>query len=90
MTPREEWLLNSTMLLPSNLNSSSSDEEARDHSQEARDFARNVHLTRKAIKMGIALAALDGPLPVMDTVAFVGVSVYTSYLWGTYYLDYYY
>jgi len=89
MTPRDEWLLNSTMILPSHLNSSSSDEEAMDHSQQAQDFVRNVQLTRKAVSMGVALAALDGPLPVMDTVAFVGVSIYTSYLWGTYYLDYY-
>jgi len=88
MTPRDEWLLNSTMILPSNLNSSQG-EEARDQSQQLFDFHRNVRLTRKAVSMGMALAALDGPLPVMDTVAFVGVSVYTSYLWGTYYLEYY-
>ena len=90
MTPREEWLLNSTMLLPGNLNSSTSEEEARDYDQQTQDFLRNVQLTRKAVSMGVALAALDGPLPVMDTFAFVGVSVYTSYLWGTFYLDYYY
>ena len=88
MTPREEWLLNSTMILPRQLNSSA-EEEARDFSQQAQDFARNVQLTRRAVSMGIALSAVDGPLPVMDTLAFVGVSVYTSYLWGTYYLDYY-
>ena len=88
MTPREEWLLNSTMILPGNLNSSGED-LARDQSQWAQDFARNAQLTRKAVSMGVALAALDGPLPVMDTVAFVGVSLYTSYLWGTFYLEYY-
>jgi len=89
MTPREEWLLNSTMILPNNLNSSSSEEEARDWNQQARDFSRNVKMTRRAVQMGMALAAVDGPLPVMDTIAFVGVSAFTSYLWGTYYLDYY-
>ena len=88
MTPREEWLLNSTMILPGNLNSSSG-EEAREFSQQAQDFARNVQLTRKAVSMGIALSALDGPLPVMDTVAFIGVSIYSSYLWETFYLEYY-
>jgi len=90
MTPRDEWMLNSTMILPGHLNSSSfEEEEARDYSQQAQDLSRNLKLTRRAIQMGIALAAVDGPLPVMDTVAFVGVSVFTTYLWGTYYLDYY-
>ena len=89
MTPREEWLLNSTMILPRQLNSSSVEEEARDVSEQTYEFYRNVQLTRRAITMGAALAALDGPLPVMDTIAFVGVSIYTSYLWGTYYLEYY-
>jgi len=89
MTPREEWLLNSTMILPGNLNSSSPGEEARDYDQQARDFSWNVKMTRRAVQMGMALSAMDGPLPVMDTVAFVGVSVYTSYLWGTFYLDYF-
>jgi len=88
MTPRDEWLLNSTMLFPSQLNSSEG-EEAREHNSYQGDFARNFELTRKAVKMGLALSALDGPLPVMDTLAFVGVSVYTTVLWRQFYLDYY-
>jgi len=88
MTPREEWLLNSTMLFPSELNSSEG-EEARDRNSYQGDLSRNLELTRKAVKMGLALSALDGPLPVMDTIAFVGVSAYTTVLWRRFYLDYF-
>ena len=85
ITPeRQEWLLYANMLMPPVLDDSPSSE-----SQRTQDFARNVQLTRKAWMMGVALASLDGPLPVMDTIAFVGVSLYTAYLWRDFYLDYY-
>lgn len=87
MTPREEWLLMANMLIP--LVSSSSEDAAMDHAQFSSDLAKNIHLTRRAVEMGIALSALDGPLPVMDVVAFVGVSIYTTFLWGEFYLDYF-
>lgn len=90
MTPRDEWLLMCNMSHVNNINSSGSDEElARQLSRQQQDLARNLSLTRRAIAMGAALSALDGPLPVMDTVAFVGVTAFTSVLWGKYYLDYY-
>lgn len=86
MTPREEWLLMANMVIPVVAVSS---EDAQDQTQYTLDLAKNIDLTRRAIKMGIALSALDGPLPVMDTVAFVGVSIYTTVLWSQFYLEYY-
>jgi hypothetical protein len=85
MTPREEWMLMANMTIPVVATSS---EDARDHSQYSLDLAKNIDLTRRALTMGIALSALDGPLPVMDVVAFVGVSVYTTVLWSQFYLEY--
>ena len=88
MTPRDEWLLMANMLIPPVL-SSNSEDTARDSAQQTADFARNVQLTRKAVSMGVALAVLDGPLPVFDIVAVVGVSLYSAYLWREFDLDYY-
>jgi hypothetical protein len=73
------------MMIPS---VASSDEDARDYSQYSLDLAKNIELTRKAVTMGIALSSLDGPLPIMDVVAFVGVSIYTTLLWGEFYFEY--
>lgn len=87
MTPREEWLLMSTMLLPP-VFASQPEDVARDSSQFAVDLHKNVQLTRRAVMMGVALSAIDGPLPVMDIVAFVGVSAYTTVLWARFYSDY--
>ena len=89
MTPRDEWLLMSNMLLPPVYDSETTEDSARDHTQYNLDLARNIKLTARAVKMGLALSALDGPLPVMDIVAFAGVSIYTTILWGNFYLDYY-
>jgi len=89
MTPRDEWLLMSNMLLPPVYASETAEGSARDHAQYNLDLAKNIQLTRRAVTMGIALSALDGPLPVMDIVAFAGVSIYTTVLWGKFYLDYY-
>lgn len=74
------------MLIPPTLES---DDSSRDNAQYASDLAKNIQLTRKAVSMGVALAALDGPLPFMDIVAFTGVSIYTTLLWGEFYFDYY-
>lgn len=86
MTPEEKWMLMANMMIP--LVATSSD-DARDHAQYSMDLAKNIDLTRRAVGMGLALSALDGPLPVMDTIAFVGVSIYTSVLWGQFYFEYY-
>jgi len=89
MSPRDEWLLMSNMLLPPVLPSTDSEGTARDSAQFAFDLNKNLQLTRRAVTMGVSLAQIDGPLPVMDIVALVGVSVYTSILWGKFYTDYY-
>ena len=78
----------STMLLPP-VFASNPEDSARDTAQFTTDLYKNVQLTRRAITMGVALAAMDGPLPVMDIVAFVGVSAYTTILWGSFYSDYF-
>lgn len=88
MSPRDEWLLMANMLIPSGL-ASDDDDQSRDSAQYTADLSRNIQLTRKAVSMGLALSTLDGPLPFMDIVAFAGVSIYTTFLWGEFYLDYY-
>lgn len=87
MSPRDEWLLMANMIIPSV--AVDSEEVARDQAAMSMDLAKNIELTRKAIGMGLALSALDGPLPVMDIVAFAGVSIYTTVLWSQFYLEYY-
>ena len=86
MSPRDEWLLMANMLLPQVY---SSDDPGMDSDKFVLDLSKNIQMTRRAISMGVALAAVDGPLPVMDVIAFGGVSIYTSYIWGKFYLDYF-
>lgn len=86
MSPRDEWLLMANMVLPSVETSSPS---GRSEAQYQLDIAKNLNLTRRAIGMGVALSAIDGPLPVMDVVAFIGVTTYTTVLWYNFYTDYF-
>ena len=86
MSPRDEWLLMANMLLPQVY---SSDDPSIPSDKFVLDLSNNIQMTRRAISMGVALSAVDGPLPVMDVIAFSGVSIYTSYIWGKFYLDYF-
>ena len=88
MTPRDEWLIMANMIIPPVL-SSNSEDTARYSSQYSLDLTRNLQLTRKAVSLGVVLAQLDGPLPIMDVVAVVGVTVYSAYLWREFNQDYY-
>ena len=54
---------------------------------DAMRLRRATQATGRAVSMGIALSAIDGPLPVMDVIAFSVVTVYTAVTWIDYFIN---
>lgn len=45
------------------------------------EFGQAVQKTGQAVRLGIAIAAIDGPIPVMDAVGFGVASVMAMKAW---------
>ena len=45
------------------------------------EFTQAVQTTTRAVRLGMAIAAIDGPIPVMDAVGFGVASVMTLKAW---------
>lgn len=79
-----EWLHNANMIFPTML-TSDSDDDARQFTEDSLALATAIEKTRRAIQLGIALAAIDGPLPFMDVVGFGVTSALAGYAWYEYF-----
>ena len=62
-------------------------EPSVDDGTDAMRLRRATQATGRAVSMGIALSAIDGPLPVMDVIAFSVVTVYTAVTWIDYFIN---
>ena len=83
---KEEWM-HRCMLLPIQAMSSSIDEleqNQRKLDQDAK-LAKAYNRTAKAALVGAALAASDGPLPVMDVVGLGVASLMATIAWVDYF-----
>lgn len=58
-----------------------------DDGADAIRLRRATQGTARAVSMGLALSAIDGPLPVMDVVAFTGVTIYSAVTWIDYFTN---
>ena len=59
----------------------------KDDGTDAIRLRRATQGTARAVSMGLALSAIDGPLPVMDLVAFTGVTIYSAVTWIDYFTN---
>ena len=79
---KEEWLMNANALIPTvmKINSQTNQVEmAWDIDPKA---AHAVNKTARAVTIGVTLAAMDGPLPIMDVVGFgvaTGMAIHAWY-----------
>ena len=83
---KEEWL-HRTMMLPMQAMSSSIDEELQLQRKLDQNYklAKALNRTAKAALVGVAISAIDGPLPVMDVVGFGVASTMAAIAWHDYF-----
>ena len=77
-THKEEWMIHAQVLIPQIITSVQNDGSIMS-TEKAAAGGIAVQKTIRAIQAGVALSAIDGPLPVMDVVGF-GVAVTGSAL----------
>jgi len=78
-THKEEWMFHAQVLIPHIVHTVQTDDGTPMSVERAAAGGIAVQKTARAVSAGIALAAIDGPLPVMDVVGF-GVAVTGSAL----------
>jgi hypothetical protein len=83
---KEEWM-HRCMLFPMQAMSSSIDEMEQNQRKLDQDakLAKAFNRTAKAALVGVALAASDGPLPVMDIVGLGVASLMATIAWVDYF-----
>jgi len=77
-THKEEWMIHAQVLIPQIITTVQNDGSTMSM-EKAAAGAIATQKTIRAIQAGVALSAIDGPLPVMDVVGF-GVAVTGSAL----------
>ena len=80
---KEEWMMNANALIPKTIKLKDNQVEmAWDIDPKA---AIAVNKTARAVTIGVSLAAMDGPLPVMDVVGFTVASGMAIHAWYEYF-----
>ena len=70
---KEEWMMNANALIPTRMKINSQTNQVEMSWTIDPKAAIAVNKTARAMTIGVTLAAMDGPLPVMDVVG-LGVS----------------
>ena len=80
-----EWMAHATLLLPTLITRIDEEYQPRFQGQNGINSAGRLRLavktTQKAAGIGLALSAIDGPLPIMDVVGFGFFSVMSIGAW---------
>jgi hypothetical protein len=83
---KEEWMMKSSFIQTAQI--SSPDRDPQDNhmsADDAGDLGVAVAKTNRAIILGAAISAMDGPLPVMDVVGFSIAAVTAGLAWYDYF-----
>jgi hypothetical protein len=83
---KEEWMMKSSFIQTAQISSPQRDpEQAFMSPDDAGDLGVAVAKTNRAIVLGAAIAAIDGPVPVMDVVGFSVAAITAGLAWYDYF-----
>jgi hypothetical protein len=82
---KEEWMMNANALIPKTIKLSADNSQVQMTWDIDPKAAIAVNKTARAVTMGVTLAAMDGPLPVMDVVGFTVASGMAIHAWYEYF-----
>jgi len=80
---KEEWMAHAAMIIPKNIQISDDQVTMTWDIDPKAGIA--INKTARAVTMGVTLAAMDGPLPVMDVVGFTVASGMAIHAWYEYF-----
>ena len=83
---KEEWMMKSSFIQTAQISSPDRDSEQPSMStDDAGDLGVAVAKTNRAIILGAAISAIDGPVPVMDVVGFSVAAITAGLAWYDYF-----
>lgn len=82
---KEEWMEHATAFVPKTIKLNSENNQVEMAWDLDPKAAMAVNKTARAVTIGVTLAAMDGPLPVMDVVGFGVASGMAIHAWYEYF-----